>query len=50
MFRVSAPIRERMTKLGIARLPDVDRDLLVNHLQMTAQRMLARSSDVGGAL
>jgi AcrR family transcriptional regulator len=50
MFRVSAPIRERMTKLGIARLPDVDRDLLVNHLQMTAQRMLARSSDVGGSL
>jgi AcrR family transcriptional regulator len=50
MFRVSAPVRERMTKLGIARLPDVDRDLLVNHLQMTAQRMLARSSDVGRSL
>jgi hypothetical protein len=44
MFRVSAPVRERITKMGIAELPDVDRDLLVNHLQKTARRMLARSS------
>ncbi|HEY7447192.1 MAG TPA: TetR/AcrR family transcriptional regulator [Vicinamibacterales bacterium] len=46
MFRVSAPIRERMTRLGIAELPDVDRDMLVNHLQTTARKMLARSSGV----
>jgi TetR/AcrR family transcriptional regulator len=46
MFRVSAPIRERMTRLGIAELPDVDRDMLVNHLQTTARKMLARSPDV----
>jgi hypothetical protein len=46
MFRVSAPIRERITRLGIAELPDVDRDMLVNHLQTTARKMLARSSGV----
>jgi AcrR family transcriptional regulator len=50
MFRVSAPVRERMRQLGIAKLPDVDRDLLVNHLQMTARRMLSRSPDVSGSL
>ena len=46
MFRMSAPVRERMSKLGIAQLPDVDRNRLVNHLQATARRMLARSTDV----
>jgi AcrR family transcriptional regulator len=46
MFRVSAPIRARITRLGIAELPDVDRDMLVNHLQTTARKMLARSSGV----
>jgi hypothetical protein len=47
MFRVSAPVRERITKLGLAELPNVDRDLLVNHLQKTARRMLAPSADEG---
>jgi len=41
MFRASAPVRARLTGLGIARLPDVDRDMLVGHLQTTARRMLA---------
>lgn len=47
MFRVSAPVRERITKLGLAELPNVDRNLLVNHLQKTARRMLAPSADEG---
>lgn len=44
MFRASAPVRARITSLGIAELPDVDRDQLVGHLQTTARRMLAAGS------
>jgi AcrR family transcriptional regulator len=41
MFRAAAPVRDRITRLGIARLPEVDRDMLVGHLQTLARRMLA---------
>jgi TetR/AcrR family transcriptional regulator len=46
MFRVSAPVRARLTKMGLAELPEIDRDMLVNHLQTTARRMLAPSAEV----
>ena len=49
MFRASAPVRERITKLGIAELSDVDRAMLVHHLQAITRRMLARSADAAGA-
>jgi TetR/AcrR family transcriptional regulator len=42
MFRMTAPVRAKITKLGIAELPDVDRDMLVHHLQTIARRILAR--------
>jgi AcrR family transcriptional regulator len=43
MFRASAPVRARLRRLGIAKLPEVDRQMLVTHLQAGAQRMLAVS-------
>lgn len=41
MFRASAPVRARITRLGIADLPEVDREMLIGHLQSAARRMLA---------
>ena len=48
LFRVAAPVRAKITKLGLAELPEVDRELFVQHLQSTARRMLARPTREDG--
>jgi len=45
MFRASAPVRARITRLGLANLPEVDRDMFVHHLQRVARRMLGPPAD-----
>ena len=42
MFRAAAPIRARIKAVRHVDIPEADSDTLVKHLQMVAQRMLAR--------
>ena len=45
MFRAAAPIRARIKAVRHVDIPEADSDTLVRHLQMVAQRMLAREED-----
>jgi AcrR family transcriptional regulator len=40
MFRATAPVRARIRSVRHVDIPDADTDMLVNHLQMVARRML----------
>ena len=45
MFRAAAPIRARIKAVRHVDIPEADSDTLVRHLQMVAQRMLAREDN-----
>lgn len=45
MFRAAAPVRARIKAVRHVDIPEADSDTLVKHLQMVAQRMLARPVD-----
>ena len=48
MFRAAAPIRARIKAVRHVDIPEADSDTLVKHLQMVAQRMLAKVDEVRG--
>jgi AcrR family transcriptional regulator len=49
MFRASAPVRARIRELRHVDIPDADSDMVVQHLQMIARRMLAPPHSVSEA-
>jgi AcrR family transcriptional regulator len=48
MFRATAPVRERLRAVGHIDIPDADRAVLVEHMQMVARRMLAPTRQGAG--